>query len=88
MFCAWGWRVGASDSRLVLTRWLLHPDVLLGKAGSPEWKPLDPASPGISGAPAADKDLAAGGFGQTVLLEGVGEFELAYFGVAEETGWA
>ena len=25
-------------------------------------------------------------FGQTVLLEGVGEFELAYFGVAEEIG--
>ena len=48
-------------SRLVLTRWLLHPDVLLGKADTPEWKPLDPASPGISGAPAADKDLAAGG---------------------------
>ena len=72
-------------SRLVLTRWLLHPDVLLGQAGTPDWKPLDPASPGISGAPAADKDLAAGAFGQTVLLEGVGEFGLAYFGVPEES---
>jgi general secretion pathway protein J len=72
---------GGERSRLVLTRWLLHPDVLLGKAGTPEWRPLDPASPGISGAPAADKDLAAGAFGQTVLLEGVGEFGLTYFGV-------
>ena len=72
------------NRRLVMTRWLLHPDVLQGEGGTPEWKPLDPASPGISGAPAEDKDLAAGAFGQTVLLEGVEDFELAYFGVAEE----
>jgi len=72
------------NRRLVLTRWLLHPDVLLGEGGTPEWEPLDPASPGISGAPAEDKDLAAGAFGQTVLLDGVEDFELAYFGVAEE----
>lgn len=72
------------NRRLVLTRWLLHPDVLLGEGGTPEWEPLDPASPGISGAPAEDKDLAAGAFGQTVLLEGVEDFDLAYFGVAEE----
>jgi general secretion pathway protein J len=72
------------NRRLVLTRWLLHPDVLLGDDSTPEWMPLDPGSPGISGAPAEDKDLAAGAFGQTVLLDGVEDFELAYFGVAEE----
>lgn len=72
-------------SRLVLTRWLLHPDVLLGNAGTPGWTPLDAASPGGSGAEAVDRDLAAGAFGQTVLLEGVGEFGLAYFGVPEGT---
>jgi general secretion pathway protein J len=74
------------DSRLVLTRWLLHPDVLAGNAEAPEWKPLDPASPGISGDPAREQDLAAGVFGQTVLLEGVGEFQLTYFGIADAEG--
>ena len=29
--------------------------------------------------------MSAGAYGQTVLLEGVGLFDLAYFGVAEET---
>jgi general secretion pathway protein J len=72
------------NRRLVLTRWLLHPDVLLGEGGTPEWRPLDPASPGIFGAPAEDKDLATGAFGQTVLLDGVEDFELAYYGIAEE----
>jgi general secretion pathway protein J len=74
------------DSRLVLTRWLLHPDVLAGNAETPEWKPLDPASPGISGDPAREQDLAAGVFGQTVLLEGAGEFQLTYFGIADAEG--
>lgn len=73
------------DSRLVMTRWLLHPDVLAGNVDTPEWRPLDPDSPGISGNPAREQDLAAGAFGQTVLLEGVGEFQLSYFGIATET---
>ncbi len=66
-------------SRLVLTRWLLHPDVLAGDAEVPEWNPLDPGSPGVSQGPAQEQDLAAGAYGQTVLLEGVSEFQLAYF---------
>jgi len=74
------------DVRLVLTRWLLHPDVLSGNAEAPEWKPLDPGSPGISSDPEEEPDMSVGAFGQTALLEGVGVFELAYFGVAEETG--
>jgi general secretion pathway protein J len=72
------------DSRLVLTRWLLHPEVLAGNADTPEWAPLDSDSHGVSGDFAEDRDLIAGAYGQTVLLEGVGEFQLAYFGIAEE----
>ena len=71
------------NRRLVLTRWLLHPDVLQGEGGTGMEAP-GPGIARISGAPAEDKDLAAGAFGQTVLLEGVEDFELAYFGVAEE----
>ncbi len=74
------------DVRLVLTRWLLHPDVLIGNAEAPEWRPLDPGSPGISSDPAEETDMSVGAFGQTALLEGVGVFDLAYFGVADETG--
>lgn len=77
---------GGQDLRLVLTRWLLHSDVLNGNAEAPEWVPLEPGSPGISGAPAEERDMAAGAFGQATLLEGVGAFELSYFGVADETG--
>jgi general secretion pathway protein J len=77
---------GGKDLRLVLTRWLLHSDVLNGNAEAPEWRPLEPGSPGISGAPAEERDMAAGAFGQATLLEGVGAFELSYFGVAEEAG--
>jgi general secretion pathway protein J len=75
-------------SRLVLTRWLLHPDVLAGNADAPEWEPLDPDSPADIDSVSTDRDLAAGAFGQTVLLEQVGELELAYFGVAEQESQA
>jgi general secretion pathway protein J len=74
------------DTRLVLTRWLLHPDVLKGNADAPEWQPLDPRSPGISSGRAEERDMAAGAYGQTVLLDGVGVFDLAYFGTLEEVG--
>ena len=75
---------GSKDARLVLTRWLLHPDVLSGNAEAPEWQPLEPGSPGISSDPKEEPDMSVGAFGQTALLEDVGVFELAYYGVAEE----
>nr|WP_194365796.1 prepilin-type N-terminal cleavage/methylation domain-containing protein [Thiospirillum jenense] len=69
--------------RLVLTRWLLHPDVLAGGDGDyPAWTPLALATAEAAGADGdLDQDLAAGGYGRTLLLPDVGEFELAYFGV-------
>ena len=77
---------GGKDERLVLTRWLLHPDVLNGNDKAPEWRPLDPSSPGTSSDAKEEPDMSVGAFGQTVLLEGVGVFKLAYFGVADEAG--
>ncbi len=69
-------------SNLVLTRWLLHPEVLEGGDGIPEWEPFDGegvfSSSGID-----DQDLASGAYGRTLLLEDVDEFEITYFGVAE-----
>ncbi len=67
---------------LVLTRWLIHPEILEGKAeGVPEWKPLKEDSQGDLGGIPLDQDLAAGAFGRTLLLEGVAEIVFSYFGV-------
>jgi general secretion pathway protein J len=76
---------------LILTRWLVHPEVLEGKQdGVPKWEPLKEAShKGLEGTP-LDRDAAAGAFGRTLLLEGVEEIEMNYYGVlAGETdpGW-
>jgi general secretion pathway protein J len=69
--------------RLVLTRWLLHPDVLEGGDEYPEWEPLSDAGDTPTDAGPLDRDVAAGAYGRTVLLPAVDHFELAYFGVAE-----
>ncbi|HYN79169.1 MAG TPA: prepilin-type N-terminal cleavage/methylation domain-containing protein [Lamprocystis sp. (in: g-proteobacteria)] len=67
---------------LVLTRWLMHPEVLKGGAEIPEWEPLKKDTQMKLSAIALDKDAAAGAFGRTLLLEGVEEFEISYYGVA------
>jgi len=77
------------EGRLVLTRWLLHPEVLEGSGEIPEWEPLGEQTPPPAGE-ALDEDLAAGAFGTSVLLDGVSELEFAYFGIAEgeqEPAW-
>ncbi len=66
---------------LVLTRWLLNPDVLAGTNEIPEWQPL--GTQGVSSGILEDQDVAAGAFGTSVLIENVEEFEIAYFGFPE-----
>jgi general secretion pathway protein J len=69
--------------RLVLTRWLLHPEVLEGGDEWPEWEPMvEDSGIGDDSGP-FDQDLAAGAYGRTVLLPRVERFELIYFGTAE-----
>jgi general secretion pathway protein J len=70
------------ERQLVLTRWLLHSDVLAGEDGIPEWEPFDGAG-GVAVTGALDEDLAAGAYGSTLLLDGVEELEIAYFGIVE-----
>jgi len=66
---------------LILTRWLLHPEVLVGGAEFPAWEPLpDAASLGL-GSPEPDRDRAAGAYGTTLLLDGVEALEISYFGI-------
>jgi general secretion pathway protein J len=70
------------QAQLVLTRWLLHPDVLEGFDGIPEWEPFDGGG-GISVAGPLDDDLAAGAYGSTLLLDAVEELEITYFGTRD-----
>jgi len=69
--------------RLVLVRWLLHPEVLEGGDDYPEWQPLAEASSISADEGPLDRDVAAGAYGRTVLLPQVDRFEIAYFGVEE-----
>lgn len=71
------------DMSLVLTRWLMHPEVLAGMDDVPAWEPLlEDAGMALDGV-AVGTDLADGAFGRTLLLEDVNELEIAYFGLAE-----
>lgn len=77
---------------LVLTRWLLHPEVLAGGGEVPPWQPLtEEAEEGTDAAVGElGRDAAAGAYGTTVLATEVERFEIAYFGVADgedEADW-
>jgi general secretion pathway protein J len=76
--------VRGEKDRLVLTRWLLQPDVLDGLGDIPEWKPFDgQASRTGAGLLDEDEDRAVGAFGRTLLVEDVAELDIGYFGIAE-----
>lgn len=74
---------GREAGRLVLTRWLLHPDVLAGTPEIPEWEPFDGRSPS-SERGAEDRDVADGAYGTVLLAETVAQFEIAYFGPLDD----
>ena len=71
-----------NENQLVMTRWLLHADVLEGSGDIPEWEPFDGAG-GPSETGPLDDDLAEGAFGSTLLLDGVEQLEISYFGAQE-----
>ena len=78
-------RLGLENTRyglaLVLRRWLLNPEVLAGGREVPAWQPLG-NGPGFDSV-TEDQDVAAGAYGVTLLLEGVEEFEISYYGFPE-----
>ncbi|MGB5832010.1 MAG: prepilin-type N-terminal cleavage/methylation domain-containing protein [Thiohalocapsa sp.] len=69
--------------RLVMARWLLHPETLEGGDEYPAWEPLMDSSTLFQDSGPLDRDVAAGAYGRTVLLPEVAAFRFAYFGVAE-----
>lgn len=68
---------------LILTRWLLHPEILDGGDGVPAWEPLDKDATAALAQLPTEMDAAAGAFGRTPLLDQVETFEIAYYGSAE-----
>ena len=62
-------------ARLILDRWLYHPDIFEGIDGVPVWSPLEPVPILVV------KGLAAISlYGQHVLIEKLGDFAISYFG--------
>jgi general secretion pathway protein J len=78
-----GLEANGDDESLVLTRWLIHPEVLEGSGDIPAWEPLDSDSAVPQWAAIEDMDTAAGAFGRTLLLDRVADFEIAYFGTLD-----
>ena len=66
------------DRHLLLRRWLYHPDVLEGGLEYPAWEPLGEMASILEFTP--DDEQTSGVYGEHVLLEGVEQFELGYFG--------
>ena len=65
---------------LVLTRWLMHPEILEGKDEIPAWEPIKgDAEMSLESVP-SDSDAAGGAFGRTLLLEDVEELAISYYG--------
>lgn len=71
----------ALGSTLILRRWLLNPEVLAGGREVPAWHPLGTGS--SFSEVMEDQDVAAGAYGVSLLLEGIEEFEISYFGIPE-----
>lgn len=66
---------------LVLTRWLMHPEILEGKDDVPAWEPIEEDSEMSLGSVPRDSDSAGGAFGRTLLLEDVDALAIGYYGI-------
>lgn len=71
----------ALGSTLLLRRWLLNPEVLAGGGEVPAWQPLGSGESFLGDM--EDQDVAAGAYGISLLLEGIEEFEISYFGIPD-----
>lgn len=77
---------GSGEARnLILTRWLLHPEILEGGDEVPLWEPMSEQDTGAGSLEdlRPDLDTADGAFGRVLLLKGVSRFELAYHGLVD-----
>ncbi len=66
--------------KLMMTRWLYHPEVLAGESGLPAWRPL--GALGITHDDRNRNDLRAW-YSSSTLLEDVKSLEFSYYGRAD-----
>ncbi|MBK1654351.1 prepilin-type N-terminal cleavage/methylation domain-containing protein [Allochromatium vinosum] len=82
---------GTDEARtLMLTRWLLHPEILEGGGEVVPWEPMIKQEAASLSDLRTDLDAADGAFGRAWLLAKVSRFELAYYGVLDgesEADW-
>ncbi|ADC63912.1 prepilin-type N-terminal cleavage/methylation domain-containing protein [Allochromatium vinosum] len=82
---------GTDEARtLMLTRWLLHPEILEGGGEVVPWEPMTKQEAASLSDLRTDLDAADGAFGRAWLLAKVSRFELAYYGVLDgesEADW-
>ena len=69
---------------LMLTRWLLHPEILDGGDEFPPWVPLGKDQAMSMNDLPSEMDAAGGAFGRTLLLDHVDVFDIAYYGIRDE----
>ena len=75
--------VGTDESqRLLLTRWLLHPEVLGGDGGNPRWSLEEIGPPDGAEAQGALEagEAESAVFGRTLLMEGLEAVQFSYYG--------
>ncbi|MBK5966613.1 general secretion pathway protein GspJ [Thiocystis minor] len=72
------------DHALILTRWLLHPEILEGGDEFPPWEPLEKDQTMSMNDLPSEMDAADGAFGRTLLVEKIDAFDIAYYGVRDE----
>ena len=71
---------GSRDGKkqLVLRRWLYHPEVLSGKAGLPQWRPL--SGPAVFRGEREKPQLRAW-YSESVLVDEIRDLRFSYYGV-------
>lgn len=68
---------------VVLTRWLIHPEVLGGGDGFPAWQPFGSDKDAAEAGLPPELDAADGAFGRAPLVDQVDVFDVAYYGLAD-----
>jgi general secretion pathway protein J len=69
-------------NKLLLRRWIYHPEVFTGKAALPEWRPLNASGPYRRG---EEKPELRAWYSESVLVDDLEEVRFAYFGLQEPT---
>jgi general secretion pathway protein J len=68
---------------LVLTRWLIHSEVLEGLDDAPAWEPMTEDTGFALDDLPLDLDAGDGAFGRTLILNRLAQFAFSYYGIQD-----